>query len=237
MKPAAGWPRRCRRHLAGDGMQPCARRVDARDRGEQSLGVGMRRALEERVSRRRLDDTSRVHHDDAIGVARDDSEVVRDQQHRHAQLVLQAVEELEDLGLNRHVERGRRFVRDQDLGVTHERHRDHDPLAHAARQLMGVVVDALLGVGNADQAQHLDRPGPRGAARQVLMDNGGFGNLIPDREHGVQRGHRLLKDHRDLIATNRAQLGCGQRQQIAAFEFDQTAGKHVARRLRHETEN
>jgi len=40
-------------------------------------------------------------------VAATNAEVVRDQQHRHAQLVLQPVEELEDLCLDRHVERGR----------------------------------------------------------------------------------------------------------------------------------
>ena len=92
----------------------------------------MGRPLEESVGRCGLDDPSRVHHNHAIGVARNDAEVVRNQQDRHAQLVLEPVEELEDLCLDRYVERGGGFVRDQDLGVTHERHRDHDTLAHAA---------------------------------------------------------------------------------------------------------
>ena len=71
----------------------------------------------------------------------------------------------------------------------------------------------------------------------MLVDDGGFGNLIPDREYGVQRRHRLLEDHRDLIAANGPQLGSGEGEQIAAFEFDQAAGEHVARRFRHEPKN
>ena len=51
----------------------------------------------------------------------------------------QLVEELEDLGLDRHVEGGRRLVGDEQLGLAGERHGDHDPLAHAARELVGVL--------------------------------------------------------------------------------------------------
>ncbi len=142
-------------------------------------------------------------------MSRDHAEVVRDQQHRHSQLALETVEQLENLRLDRHVERGRRLVRNQHLGVTDERHRDHDALAHAAGELMRIVIDALSGVREADQLQHLDGSRAGGAPRQVLMDDGGFGDLIPDGEDGVQRRHRLLKDHGDLVAAHRAQLGRG----------------------------
>ncbi len=170
-------------------------------------------------------------------MARHHAEVVRDQQHRHAQLVLEAVEKLEDLRLYGHVERRRRLVRNQHLGVTDERHRDHDALPHATGELMGIMVDALVGVGDADQAQHLDGARAGGGTRHVLMDNGRFGDLIPDREDGVQRRHRLLEDHGDLVAADRPQLGRREGEEIAALEFDQAAGKDVAGRLRHETEN
>jgi hypothetical protein len=45
--------------------------------------------------------------------------------------------------------------------VAGQRHRDHDALAHAARELVRVLVDALLGRGDADQPQHLDRADAR----------------------------------------------------------------------------
>ena len=70
-------------------------------------------------------------------------------------------EQLEDLRLHRHVERRRRLVGDQQLGVVDERHRDHHALAHAAGELVRVGVDAPARVGDA-------RPGraarPRGRA-------------------------------------------------------------------------
>ena len=70
----------------------------------------------------------------------DDAEVVRDQQDRHAEPLAQLAQQLEDLRLDRHVERGRRLVGDQQLRVARERHRDHHALAHAAGQLVRVVV-------------------------------------------------------------------------------------------------
>jgi hypothetical protein len=41
---------------------------------------------------------------------------VRDEQDRHPELLLQAVEQLEDLRLDRDVERGRRLVGDEERG-------------------------------------------------------------------------------------------------------------------------
>ena len=72
----------------------------------------------------------------------DDAEVVGDQDHRHPALAAQVVEQLQDLRLDRHVERGRRLVGDQQLGLAGERDRDHHALAHAAGELVRVVARA-----------------------------------------------------------------------------------------------
>jgi hypothetical protein len=34
----------------------------------------------------------------------------------------------------------------------------------------------------------------------------GFGDLEPERQHRIEARHRLLKDHRDLIAAHLAHL-------------------------------
>ena len=83
----------------------------------------------------------------------DDPEVVADDEQRHALLVLELREQLEDLGLHGHVERGRRLVGDEQVGVERERHRDHHTLAHAAGELVRIRVDALLGARDADVTQ------------------------------------------------------------------------------------
>ena len=218
-------------------MQPAARRGDPRDRGQESFGIGMGRSREERVRARRFDDASGIHDDHAVGVPRDHAEVVRDEQDRHPELLLQAVEQLENLRLNRDVQRRRRLIGNQHLRVADERHRNHHALPHPPRQLMRVVVDALVGVGDADQAQHLDRACARGALGQMLMDDRRLGDLVADRKDGIQRRHRLLEDHRDLIAADRAELGRRQREQITSLELDQAAGQDMPGRLRNEPEN
>ena len=48
-------------------------------------------------------------------------------------------------------------------------------------------------------------------------------DLPADREHRVERGHRVLEDHRDLAAADRAQLLVVQREQVAAAEHRRAA--------------
>ena len=58
--------------------------AQARDRVQQPDRVGMRRAGEQVRRRRGLDDEARVHHVDPLGHARDDAEVVGDQDQRRS---------------------------------------------------------------------------------------------------------------------------------------------------------
>ena len=74
-----------------------------------------------------------------------------------SELLLQLEQQLHDLRLGGHVERGGGLVGDQQLGPAGERHGDHDALPHAAGQLVRVLVEAALGGGDADQAEQLDR--------------------------------------------------------------------------------
>ena len=85
-------------------------------------------------------------------------EVVGDQHHGGTGLVRDPLDQLEDLGLDRHVEGRRRLVGDDQLGVEGQGDRDHHPLAHPATQLVGVAAQALLGIGDADELEQLERP-------------------------------------------------------------------------------
>ena len=103
-----------------------------------------------------FDDAAGVHHRDAIRRLGDDAEIVRDQQQRQIELALHLAQQLEDLRLHRHVERGGRLVGDDQRRSARQRDRDHHALPHAARELVRVVVDALVRIGDA---------APRAAAR------------------------------------------------------------------------
>ena len=125
----------------------------------------MHRALEQREDGRVLGDPGRVHDDDVVRGLGDDAEVVRDQDHGGPALRLQLADQVEDLRLRRDVERRRRLVGDEKRGLVDERHRDHHALAHAARELVRVVVDAPLGPRDADllRAPRSRAPAPRAA--------------------------------------------------------------------------
>ena len=60
---------------------------------------------------------------------------------------LQLAQQVEDLRLDRDVERRRRLVGDEQRRLAGERHRDQHALPHAAGQLMRIVVDARCGSG------------------------------------------------------------------------------------------
>ena len=97
--------------------------------------------------RRRLDDEPRVHHVDPLGHPGDDPEVVGDEDERGPGLGVRPAEELEDLGLDRDVEGRRRLVRDHELGLEGEGHRDHHALAHAAGELVRERLSRVSGLG------------------------------------------------------------------------------------------
>ena len=116
----------------------------------------MLRSREQLVRRALLDDPSGIHDANLVGQPCDDAQIVRDQEKGHAPLVLLASQELEQLRLDRDVERGGRLVCDQQLRVRRKRDRDSDPLAQPARELVRVLREPPLGLGDADFLKQLD---------------------------------------------------------------------------------
>ncbi len=139
------------------------------------------------------------------------------------------------LRLDCHVERGRRLVGDQQLGVAGHRHRRHHPLPHPAGELVGIGAEAALGVGHADEAQEVDHPGTALGRGQVLVQQERLVDLVADRHHRVQGRHRLLEDHADVLAADAGHLAPGQLHQVAALEQDPP--RDAGRRLGDEPED
>ncbi len=72
---------------------------------------------------------------------------------------------------------------------------------------MGVAGKDVLRFRDAHQIQHPFGFLQRLAVAFALMQANRLGNLFAHREHRVQRGHRLLEDHRHIRPANAAQLG------------------------------
>ena len=187
---------------------------------QQSLRVGVARIRVERRGGAAFYDPAAIHHRHPVGVTGHDAEVVRDQDEGRIRLPGALLEQLQDLRLHRHVERGGRLVGDQQARMARERHRDHDPLPHAARELVRVVAEPLPGIGNGDGLQVLHCLLKRLAPLEPAVQAQRFGDLAADRQHRIERRHRLLEDHRDAVAPNPPDTGVVERQQVLAFEQD-----------------
>ncbi len=87
--------RRIARRDLADRHQPLARlHVEARHGAQQGAQIGMLRTAKDVFERAAFDDLAAIHDDDLFGDVGDDAEIVGDQQHRHAEFVLQFEHEL-----------------------------------------------------------------------------------------------------------------------------------------------
>ena len=86
-----------------------------------------------------LDDRAEVHDGDPVGDMPDDRQVVGDEEEGEVELVLQVLEQVDDLGLDRDVEGGNGLVGDDEVGIQRQRAGEADPLALAARELVRIA--------------------------------------------------------------------------------------------------
>ena len=114
--------------------------IRRRDGVEQGLGVRMDRVVEDLVGLRQLDHVAEVHDADAVGDVLDDGQVVRDEHVGQVLVLLEVEQQVDDLGLNRHVQRGNSLVADDELRVRGERAGDADALPLAAGELVREAV-------------------------------------------------------------------------------------------------
>ena len=179
---------------------------------------------EEAVGAAGLDEHAGVHHVHALAHSGDDAEIVRDHDQRRVTLGDELLQHFEDLSLDRDVQGGRRLVCDQELRLARERHRDHRPLPHPARELVRIVPQALVRARDPDLIEQLGRTlvGLLAIHPEVHFER--LADLPADGEHRVERGHRVLEDHRDLAAADRAQVLVVEREQVAAAEHRRALG-------------
>jgi hypothetical protein len=149
-----------------------------------------------------LYDSPRIHDGGPMGALRDDSQIMGNEEEAHAEFFLKAVNQFKNLGLNGNIKGCCRFVGDQKFWPARESHGDHDPLAHPATQLMGIVVAAGCRGRDADAMEHLDGFFPRVTRAETAVEPKSLRNLFANAEDRIQRGHRFLEYHGDSVATD-----------------------------------
>ena len=172
---------------------------------------------------RALHHRAAIHDHHAVHLVLHQAQVVADQEQAHAVFAHQLFDERQHLFLHRHIERGGGFVGNQQVGAAGQRDRDHDALALPARQLVRIGVKPLTRPGQLHAFEQLQGAGFGVAGTHVLVQAQGLGNLLPDRVQGVERRHRLLKNHRHARTAQLAQLRLGQAHQLLALQHDGAA--------------
>jgi hypothetical protein len=110
--------------------------VGDRHRREEGLRVGMARVLEYGIARPELDDFAEVHNRDTCSELTHNCEIVSDEEESEVKLVLDVLEEVDDLSLNRDVERAHWLICDNEFGRWCERSRNAYPLTLSSRECM-----------------------------------------------------------------------------------------------------
>ena len=171
-----------------------------------------------------LDHAAEIHDRHAVADVLDDRQVVSDEEIGQSEFLLQVLEQIDDLGLDRDVERGYGLVADDQLRLDRERARYADALALAARELVRVAAH-VIGL-QADRLEQLDHPRRQfGAGLGEFVDDERLADDAADRHARVQRCERVLEDYLH-VATERAKRVSAEVRDVAALEPD-LAGRRL----------
>ncbi len=201
-------------------------------------GVRVRGVLEDLLDRPGLDDLALAHDRHAVGDVGDHTDVVGDQKHRDAELLLHRADHVEHLGLDRHIQRCRRFVGDDEIGFAGQSARDQHALRHPARDLVRVPLHDSLGIGDPHPLEQVARAFAGLLLRDAEELDHGTRELVPDREGRVEVRHRLLRNVGDASPPDAEH---GLRVDLAVTDehglFEADGARQDARVLRQQAED
>jgi hypothetical protein len=86
--------------FAFDRLEASLARVDPRNLGEEGLGVGVVRLLEQLFGWRHLDDAAEIHDGDPVGEVLDHAEIVADEEIGEPKIFSKFHEQVENLSLD-----------------------------------------------------------------------------------------------------------------------------------------
>ena len=205
-------------------QQVAQRDAEPRRRPHQLLGVGVLRIGENSRRLRGLDHASLLHHHHAVAIGRGEAEIVGDQDRRHAAAFGQFDDQVHHRFLRGDVEPCGRLVGDQQLRIAGQRQRDHHALTHAAGELERIGVIALARPRDLDLFQRLDRLLAAIVAGRFHMLAQHILDLVADLTDRIERGARILEDHRDFAAAQVAHLCFGRGLDVNARKHHRAFG-------------
>src|SRR5918994_1003090 len=191
--------------------------VRARDVAHEVRDVLVGGGADQVLGRAELHDGAVAHDRDPVAQPQGLGQVVGDEEHGLARLVLQADDLVLHVAPDQRVERAEGLVVEHQLRVDGERAGQADALLHAARELVGELVGDVV---QADELEHLGRAGEPLRLREAL-DLQAEGDVLDDAPVGEEP--EVLEDHRDGVAPQFAELA-GVRARHAVAEDRDVAG-------------
>ena len=137
---------------------------------------------------------------------------------------LESVQQVDDLGLDRHVERGRRLVGDQQLRLASRAPWRSSPAAASRRKARAGSDFAACGSGIPDAAQHLQRPGGARPSSMAAWQRTASVSWSTTVQRRVEARHRVLEHHGDVVAAQRAPSRNGRRSRSRPSKVHGAAG-------------
>src|SRR5450830_1335927 len=140
-----------------------------RDRRQQCLCVRMLGRAVDALAAAVFDHAAEIHHADAVADMTDHGEIVRDKQVSESEVLLQRLQEVQNLRLDRYVERRYGLVGNHQFWPRDDRARNADALTLAAGKLMRMTVG--VGLIQTHDVENLgDLALARGAVEQAMHD-------------------------------------------------------------------
>ena len=143
-----------------------------------------------------------------------------DEQHGDAGLPVQLFQQLQDLGLDGHIQGRGGLIQQQQTGPGHDGRGDHGPLQHAAGELVGVLPVHALRVRQLHRRQGLQSTAPPLLPGEVRVDPQHLLHLAADDHQGVHGAHRLLEHHADVLSLDLPQQTAIRVEQLHAVQQD-----------------
>jgi hypothetical protein len=169
-----------------------------------------------------LDDPPEIHHRHAVGNVLYHGQVVGNKQQGQVELGLELGEEVEDLGLDGHVESRHRLIGHNQTGPQDQSPGNSDSLALTTRELMRIT--SCMGGLETDQLQHLGNPNMTFILRRHSMDPQALGDRLTDRAPRIEGAVGILEDHLHL-APNPEKVLSVEVSDIGAVEIDRSRGR------------
>ena len=221
--------------IAGNGGKPLAPGRAVRAHAlQQAACVRVVRLVENLIQRAALHNLSGVHDVHALAQLGNHAQVVRDHDDGGVLLVGDVPQQIQNLRLHRHVQRGGRLVGDDEPRPARQRAGDDDSLAHAAGKLERILAEAFLRARDAHLLHEGNGSVLRFLAAALFVAQDALGELCAHAQHRVQERHRVLENHADPVAADALHLffirlgvpgkGRGQGADVLAVKEDLAGG-------------